>query len=338
MSRDLASPPDVDEAVAMQAVEYMVEVQTGDNPEAVLRQVADWCQQHPDNAQAWRHIQQTNNQFSNLSQLGGQSLIQDVILQDNTVSRRDSVKALTLLLFCGSGSWLAAEQLPWRIWKADHRTAVGEQKTLTFAGHKVTLNTDSAVNLKQSGQSAAVHLVDGEILLSAGQAPAASTELNITAEALNCSIRGYEAEFSLYQHNRQCRLSVLAGRVEIFIPSQSGSSTAVSGAPQLLTAAEAGEQLILKGSQLLNRSEVESNALAWRRGMLVVSSMRLEDFLAEVSRYRRGTLRCAAQIADLKVSGSYPLENTDRILSALENVLPVKMQYMTRYFVTAQPA
>ena len=324
MSRDLASPPDVDEAVAMQAVEYMVEVQTGDNPEAVLRQVADWCQQHPMESRTFADCCDAptckllpdkgvllNNQFSNLSQLGGQSLIQDVILQDNTVSRRDSVKALTLLLFCGSGSWLAAEQLPWRIWKADHRTAVGEQKTLTFAGHKVTLNTDSAVNLKQSGQSAAVHLVDGEILLSAGQAPAASTELNITAEALNCSIRGYEAEFSLYQHNRQCRLSVLAGRVEIFIPSQSGSSTAVSGAPQLLTAAEAGEQLILKGSQLLNRSEVESNALAWRRGMLVVSSMRLEDFLAEVSRYRRGTLRCAAQIADLKVSGSYPLENTD---------------------------
>ncbi|WP_420591140.1 DUF4880 domain-containing protein [Bacterioplanoides sp.] len=333
MNRDISCPPDIAEAVAMQAVEYLVELQTGDNPDTVRQQVADWCQQHPDNAKAWRHIQQMNNQFSDLSQLSGHPMMRDAILQDKAISRRDSVKALTWLLFCGSGGWLATEQLPWQAWSADHRTSVGQQKTLTFAGHTLTLNTDSAVNLKQeAGQPPGVHLIDGEILLSAGQA--SSAELSVTAQSLDCLIRSHKAEFSLYQHNKQCRLSVMAGRVEVFSIPHSGATSK----KELMATAEAGDQLVLQSDQLLRRSEFEPSSLAWRRGMLVASSMRLEDFLAEVSRYRRGTLRCAPQIADLKVSGSYPLEDTDRILAALENVLPVKMQYLTRYFVTAQPA
>lgn len=34
--------------------------------------------------------------------------------------------------------------------------------------------------------------------------------------------------------------------------------------------------------------------------------MRLGDFIAELSRYRPGVLRCAEEVADRRVSGTFP--------------------------------
>ncbi|WP_370444251.1 hypothetical protein [Candidatus Burkholderia verschuerenii] len=53
--------------------------------------------------------------------------------------------------------------------------------------------------------------------------------------------------------------------------------------------------------------------------------MRLADFLSEIGRYRRGVVRCDASIADLRLSGTYPLDDTDRVLAALAHALPVRI-------------
>ncbi|HBD34979.1 MAG TPA: histidine kinase, partial [Cupriavidus sp.] len=58
------------------------------------------------------------------------------------------------------------------------------------------------------------------------------------------------------------------------------------------------------------------------------------DFLAEVDRYRPGRLRCAPDVADLRVSGTFPIADTDRILDALRTALPVRIQFLTRYWTT----
>src|SRR3546814_7179572 len=58
--------------------------------------------------------------------------------------------------------------------------------------------------------------------------------------------------------------------------------------------------------------------------------MRLEDFLNEVGRYRQGYLKCAASIADLRLSGVFRLEDTDKLLAVLPRTLPVQLRYRTR--------
>ncbi|AFK62625.1 Fe2+-dicitrate sensor, membrane protein [Advenella kashmirensis WT001] len=62
--------------------------------------------------------------------------------------------------------------------------------------------------------------------------------------------------------------------------------------------------------------------------------MRLVDFVAELGRYRPGILRCDSSVADIPVSGAFQLNNTDRILEALAQTLPVQIQFRTRYWVT----
>jgi transmembrane sensor len=64
--------------------------------------------------------------------------------------------------------------------------------------------------------------------------------------------------------------------------------------------------------------------------------MRLADFLDELSRYRRGRLQCDARVANLLISGTYPLADSERILDMLERALPVRVQRFTRYWVNVQ--
>ena len=64
--------------------------------------------------------------------------------------------------------------------------------------------------------------------------------------------------------------------------------------------------------------------------------MRLEDFLAELGRYRRGQLNCDPTVAELLISGTYPVNDSERILNMLEVSLPVRVKRFTRYWVTVE--
>lgn len=76
---------------------------------------------------------------------------------------------------------------------------------------------------------------------------------------------------------------------------------------------------------------------AWRHGVLAVDAMRLEDFLAELSRYRRGYLGVHPEVADLKVMGAYPVFDTDAALSLLAEALPVRIERRLSWWVTVEP-
>jgi transmembrane sensor len=79
---------------------------------------------------------------------------------------------------------------------------------------------------------------------------------------------------------------------------------------------------------------VNLGADAWTRGMLVVDNARLEDLVREIGRYRPGHLGVAPEVADLRITGSFPLRNTDLALNALLPTLPVQIQQHTQWWVT----
>ncbi|KAG1059180.1 hypothetical protein G6F40_018182 [Rhizopus arrhizus] len=65
--------------------------------------------------------------------------------------------------------------------------------------------------------------------------------------------------------------------------------------------------------------------------------MRLDAFVDELSRYRKGRLVCDPAVAGLRISGSFPLGDTDRVLAAVERALPVRADRYTRYWVVLRP-
>lgn len=98
---------------------------------------------------------------------------------------------------------------------------------------------------------------------------------------------------------------------------------------------QAGEQAQFTARAIEPLTALEDGDGAWTDGMLVAVDMRLDAFLAELSRYRRGYLRCDPAVAALRVSGTYPLGDVDAILAVLPHALPVTS--VTRYWVSVGP-
>jgi transmembrane sensor len=59
----------------------------------------------------------------------------------------------------------------------------------------------------------------------------------------------------------------------------------------------------------------------------------LAELLADLSRYRTGVLRCDPRIANLRVSGAFPIDNTDLALAALESGFSLRVNRYSRYWV-----
>ena len=68
--------------------------------------------------------------------------------------------------------------------------------------------------------------------------------------------------------------------------------------------------------------------------MLAAQDMRLDAFADELSRYRPGLLRVEPQVAGLRLSGAFQLDDTEAVLDSLTRMLPVDVLYRTPYWVT----
>ena len=69
----------------------------------------------------------------------------------------------------------------------------------------------------------------------------------------------------------------------------------------------------------------------------MVSQLPLADFLRALNRYRVGIIRCHPEVAELPISGTFSIENTDDTLALLTEVLPVQISAWGPYWVTIEP-
>lgn len=78
---------------------------------------------------------------------------------------------------------------------------------------------------------------------------------------------------------------------------------------------------------------------AWLRGKLIFEDRPLRQVLADVNRYRSGTIQVTSdRLLDMRVSGIFDISNPDGVLEAIENTLPVRSTHVTRYLVVLRPA
>ena len=106
-----------------------------------------------------------------------------------------------------------------------------------------------------------------------------------------------------------------------------------SGPPSLL---HAGEQAVFDQSRVLRTGAVDPNSYVWQNGMLVARAMRLADVIAELDRHRPGFLRCAAAIADLRVSGALTLDDVDASLATLARRFPIQVRQLHPYWTVVE--
>lgn len=311
--------------VSRAAAEWLVELQSGQVSQDIREQWQAWRAAHPDHERAWQHIEMLGDKLGGLSP----SVAHATLAPRGSFKRRRAIKTLALLLFAGGSGWVVQDKLPWWQLSADYSTSVGEQQQVVLDdGTVVELNSASAINVAYTPQQRIVMLLHGEIHI----VTAHDTQMRPFLVASDQgSMQALGTRFTVRQLTNETdgpiRIAVLEGAVEV-------SPTDMVTRVRL----QAGEQLSFSRHMVTPVETAVPHDTAWLQRMLVVDDMPLGEFLAELGRYRKGSLACDDSIKDLRVSGTYPLEDTDKVIDMLRQSLKLEVRMLTRYWVRLMPA
>ncbi|KIY41932.1 hypothetical protein TZ03_04265 [Pseudomonas sp. 10-1B] len=305
--------------VVAQAIDWRVRLASGLAPVEELEACVRWRRLHPSHEQAWQRLAVFDGR------LGGMpppQASQALRYRD----RRTVLKGLALLLggtALAGGTSLGLHGTPWL---AEQRTATGERRRLALPdGGWLQMNSGTALDLAFDSQQRRVRLLAGEIMIQTGKQGA---ERPFWVDTPMGRLQALGTGFTVRLGEDSVLLAVEEGAVAVR-PSAGQQTAAV---------VHAGEQARFDRQGVFAAQPLDRDALAWREGYLVVRQWPLARLCAELGRYRSGVLRCDPTVADLLISGVFPVGETDRALAALGHSLPVRARYLTRWWVTLEPA
>ena len=281
-----------------------------------------WQDTSPAHREAWSRAEAVLGAFRQLPSGIGDEALKTLQRKD----RRAALRTLGTLCIAAPAGLLAWRHLaPWR-WKADLSTRIGQRKTTVLPdGSRLVLNTDTAVNVAFSPTERRLELMSGEILITTrpDTAQMGRPFLVSTPEGL---VQALGTRFSVRLLDEALsRVSVFEHAVRI---------SPANGDPTLLPA---GRQVDFGIRQVEPSVAVDASATLWEKGMLLARNMRLDDIVAELARHREGVLRCHPAVADMRLSGSLSLDDTDAGLRLLERSLPLRIERLGHLWVSVSP-
>ncbi|QMV63543.1 FecR domain-containing protein [Pseudomonas berkeleyensis] len=294
-----------------QAVDWYVCLHDSQVTDAQRAAWQAWLAEDPRHAQAWARLENLRQRFDQAPQ----GIVAQA-LENARHSRRNVVKTLAVLLGVGLVGWQGYQVSPW---SADYVTRVGERRRVTLAdGSRLDLNTDTRVDIRFTTGQRLIHLLHGEILVTTAKDPRP-----LSVQTAEGHILALGTRFGVHQTSSQTRLTVEEHAVEI------SPSLATTQAVRV----EAGQACDFTSTRVGALRPAAASASAWTQGMLVVVDWRLDEVLAELSRHRHGYLGCSPQVAAMRLSGAFNLNDSEATLASLLDALPIQMRRMTRYWI-----
>lgn len=278
-----------------------------------------WLGSDPMHQWAWQRVDQLQ---ARLGRVPGHLALNTLerAEQHFSMSRRSVLKGLALMLGTGTLGVAAYRHAPVEHWLADHHTATGEIKQLTLDdGTSLILNTASAVDIHFNANERLVILREGEIMVTTAS-DSAENPRPFIVQTPQGRARAQGTRFSV---------RMLEGETQVAVFEHSVAVTTRTGAQNHCFA---GQQLTFTADTASSPTGLAPTDDAWTRQMLVVQNMRLDTFIAELSRYRTGVLRCAPSVAHYRITGAFRVDDTDQALHALSKSFPVSVNFRTRYW------
>ncbi|WP_353190185.1 FecR family protein [Pandoraea pnomenusa] len=308
--------------VAERAVEWLIELQSDDVSPHIVAEWQQWRAAHPDHERAWQRIESVKGKLAPLASPVEAGIAQAALAPPASKQRRRAVKALAVLLFAGSGTWGAMHSTRWQRWSADVQTAVGERRTLRLEdGTQLVLNTGSAVDIVYREDVRRVRLIAGEVLITTAP-DTHSPARPFLVETSQGTARALGTRYNVRQFDDGTHVSVFEGAVEIR-PRANATRALVL---------RAGLHASYTADSISDPVTLPSMNASWADGFIVARSMRLADFVAELARYSNASLSCEASVANLRVSGTFPLDDVGKVLDTLGTTLAVRTESVTRFW------
>lgn len=274
----------------------------------VTRQVREacerWCSQDPRHRVALDRMRALAARFDRLDGVERETL---TVAAARRVRRglRPAIAALALLFLMVGGGWLTLPPLLAPLFP-DHRTGTGERRNLALAdGSELVLDGNSAIAVDLSSGVRRITLFQGQVQAVVARdvaRPFTVATTDGTATALGTA-------FIVRKQADGTRVTVVESHVQVCADGQNLDCRNLS----------TGQRALITSKGIQRLSDVDPRAAAaWARGWLEADDMPLTDLLAELNRQRQRPIRFdPVLLAGRRVTGSFPLDDTDRAVQAL---------------------
>ncbi|MBM68852.1 MAG: hypothetical protein CME43_05195 [Haliea sp.] len=194
------------------------------------------------------------------------------------------------------------------------RTAQGERTTYTLSDtSRVTLNTDSQLDVAFSQGNRQLTLVKGEAYFDVAHDP----QRPFAVSTGDATVTAIGTAFNVYRRAGSTEITVTEGRVRVSNPATVAS-----------VLLDANEHLETSRSGGLGTRQTVDTATytAWQRGEIVADALTLAELASELARYSDTRILISErEVANLTVSGVFSLDHPDTVIQALERSLGLRV-------------
>lgn len=236
--------------------------------------------------------------------------------------------AAGLVVVLAGGAWFG-----YQVWRGPmYQTPVGVVETVTITdGSRVTLNTDSQIQVNLTLHERQVQLKRGEAFFEVAKDP----HRPFVVRAGRASVTAVGTQFSVRRDTSATEVVVTEGVVRV-----EDSDSALPAAAQ---AAHAGQVARITDAGVLIQEEEIPKAeerLSWRVGVLIFRDAKLSEAVADFNRYNARKIVIAdPAVGELRVAGSFRATSAEAFVHLLEQAFPLQVQEHDGDFVLAlQPA
>ena len=213
-------------------------------------------------------------------------------------------------------------------------TVIGRQQTIDLPdGSRITLNTDSQVEVDYGKNARRIHLVRGEAYFEV----APNKKKPFSVYAANGVVTAVGTAFTVRLRQEKLDVTVSEGRVAL-----SSADDALEGAAALQRAEAAPEAVVelTAGQNALYDEGVEAlehvtqaemdRKLSWRKGMLAFAGEPLSAVVEEVGRYSSVKIDIEDEnLRDLPIAGYFKTGEVDALIEALQLMANVKVERLS---------
>lgn len=301
-------------AAERQAMEWQAQLSSDRLGEAQRLAFENWLKQSPENAAAWRSV---NDFWTGLDSLTLNDLNLDSAAPPEKIPRlRPKPRFRQAGLALAASVLILAGAVYPKLdgYLADYRAGTGELRMIALEdGSTLLLNTASAVSVDYSPLQRLVTLHGGEAFFTVAADPArpfvVATEagqIEALGTAFDVKEAGGTADVTVFEH--AVKITSRGGRVK----------------DKLVR----GERLQFSRDRIQSTERIDlQRAAAWHRRRLVFQDRPLAEVIAELDRYRPGKIVVvSAAIEKLPITGVFGIADTDVALASIEQSLPVEVR------------
>lgn len=289
----------INQHIIAEAADWLVRMQSHPLTNDEIRSHQQWCNLSPAHQHAWESAAQLLNRLQQLpTDIALNTLNRPAPLNRRAIMSTLSASVIGLpIIGFGLGSLQSDSH-----WSASFQTITGQQTRIVLTeGSHLLLNTRSSVHWNPEQRQ--LRLLEGELLL---QHKKGNSPIELSSRFAQVNLQ--EGKLLLRQTSHTDLIAQIDGYSHIFSFQSHQPATTLIANQQVF---------ISRATQSIRPVQLQRTLSAWETGMMVADAMPLHLFVEELGRYRPGVIQLAPELGQRRISGAYPIVDTDQTLNML---------------------